>query len=136
MKNIGFAGLSLLFALLPASGGVADPRDDALSLVLRCLGMCDKAQHLVCYHSAVVRVPGALRAPSPPVAAPVAAPVASTTPASAARRRWRRIANGGTHAYPIPMYEDTIDEIAANVTSYDLSSGYLVVTLDNGQVWR
>jgi hypothetical protein len=46
------------------------------------------------------------------------------------------IANGGTHAYPIPMDEDTIDEITAHVSSYDLSTGYLVVTLDNGQVWR
>jgi hypothetical protein len=46
------------------------------------------------------------------------------------------IANGGTHAYPQPMDEDAIDAISARLANYDLSSGFLMVTLDNGQVWR
>jgi hypothetical protein len=163
MKSIGFAGLSLLFALLPAGGAIADPRDDALSAVLRCSNVSDKAQRLVCYDSAAVRVPGALRAPPVAAAAPApAAALASAAPPPVHRRRnsgfmsrlfgsggpnrppqttvaqfgSESIANGGTHAYPNPMDEDTIDEITAHVTSYDLSTGYLVVTLDNGQVWR
>ena len=34
---------------------MADPRDDALSAMLRCSGISDKAQRLACYDSAVVR---------------------------------------------------------------------------------
>ena len=46
------------------------------------------------------------------------------------------IANGGTHAYPQPMDQDTIDGFSARLASYDLSGGFLVATLDNGQVWK
>jgi hypothetical protein len=46
------------------------------------------------------------------------------------------IANGGAHAYPQPMDDDAIDAISARLASYDLGSGLLVATLDNGQVWR
>ena len=46
------------------------------------------------------------------------------------------IANGGTHAYPQAMDGDTIDAFSARLVSYDLGGGALVVTLDNGQVWR
>jgi len=46
------------------------------------------------------------------------------------------IANGGARAYPQPMDDDAIDAISARLANYDLSSGLLVVTLDNGQVWR
>jgi len=46
------------------------------------------------------------------------------------------IANGGTRASPRAMDGDTIDAFSARLTSYDLSGGDLVVTLDNGQVWR
>ena len=163
MKTIVFAGLFLL----PAASAAADPRDDALTALLRCSGTSDKAQRLACYDSAVVRVPGALRAPvAPPPPAPVAAaPVvtpmtASVTPpvrrhrndsfldrlfgsgpnrapqTSVAEFGSESIANGGSRAYPQPMDADTIDEISARLVSYDLSGGPLVVTLDNGQVWR
>ena len=46
------------------------------------------------------------------------------------------IANGGAHAYPQAMDEDAIDAISGRLASYDLSGGFLVATLDNGQVWR
>jgi hypothetical protein len=46
------------------------------------------------------------------------------------------IANGGSHAYPQAMDGDTIDAFSARLASYDLSGGALVVSLDNGQVWR
>jgi hypothetical protein len=166
MKNAVFAGLFLLLA----GSAQADPRDDALSAVLRCSGMSDKAQRLVCYDSAVVRVPGALRAPSPPLptvgvapppiaATATAAPPAPVTPrrrssggfldnifgpggpnrapqTTAAQFGSESIANGGQKAYPIPMDQDTIDEISGRLVSYDVSSGFLVATLDNGQIWR
>lgn len=167
MKRTIWIGLFLISAV----GAEADPRDDALSAVLRCSSVSDKGQRLACYDSAVVRVPGALRAPSAPVAvAPVAAapvvaaPVAPAIAASAAppvRHRSQSfldklfgsgpnrapqttvaqfgsesIANGGTVAYPQPMDNDTIDEISARLVSYEMSGGYLVATLDNGQVWR
>jgi len=164
LRKVLFA---MLF-LLPAISAAADPRDDALTAVLRCSGTSDKAQRLACYDSAVVRVPGALRAPAapPPIAAaaPVAAAPASTMTASAApvRRhrnesfldRWfgsgpnrapqttvaefgsESVANGGKQAYPQPLDNDTIDEISARLVNYDVSGGYLVVTLDNGQIWR
>jgi len=158
MKNAVFMGLFLMLA----GGASADPRDDALSAVLRCSGTSDKAQRLACYDSAAVRVPGALRAP-PPVAA-TAAPVATTASAAPVARRRpsggfldsllgsggpnralqttaaqfgsESIANGGKQAYPIPMDGDTIDGISARLVNYDVKTGYLVATLDNGQVWR
>ncbi|HKB95592.1 MAG TPA: hypothetical protein VKB94_02015 [Rhizomicrobium sp.] len=144
-----------LFLLLAGSAN-ADPRDDALSAVLRCSGTSDKAQRLACYDSAAVRVPGALRAPSPPpVAATAGAPVVRRRPSNgfldsifgpggpnrapqttAAQFGSESIANGGSHAYPSPMDSDTIDEITARLSNYDVSSGFLVATLDNGQIWR
>jgi len=102
---------------------------------------------------------GALRAPSPP---PVAVATAAA-PAPVVRRRRssgfldsifgpggpnrapqtsaaqfgsESIANGGKQAYPVPMDGDTIDEITTRLTNYDVSTGYLIVTLDNGQIWR
>ena len=170
IRNAIFIGLFLL----PAAA-LADPRDDALSSVLRCSSMNDKGQRLACYDSAAVRASGALRAPSvtpapmmAPVPAPVTAPVttissASDVPPPVRHRRQgegffdklfgpggpkrtpqktvaefgsESIANGGTHAYPQPMDDDAIDAISARLANYDLNSGFLVVTLDNGQVWR
>jgi hypothetical protein len=155
MKNIGFIGTTLLLA---AGIAHADPRDDALSAMLRCSGMGDKAQRLVCYDSAVVRVPGALNAPAaPPQVASASAPppvvhrqrtsgfIASlfgpggpnrAPQTTVAQFGSESIANGGTHAYPDPMDADTIDTITARLVNYDLRGGYLVATLDNGQIWR
>jgi len=168
MRNRLFIGLFLL----SATNALADPRDDALSQVLRCSGMSDKGQRLACYDSAAVRASGAVRAPSaaapvvPSVPAPMAAPVVTASadvpppvhhvrrsngfldklfgpdgPKRAPQRTVAEfgsesIANGGTHAYPQPMDEDAIDAISARLANYDLSSGFLIVTLDNGQVWR
>jgi hypothetical protein len=161
MKNIGFIGLTLLLA---ATAAHADPRDEALSAMLRCSGMGDKAQRLVCYDSAVVRVPGALNAPPASVnnAPPQVANAASAPPPAVHRQRRsgflasifgpggpnrppqttaaqfgsESIANGGTHAFPDPMDADTIDEITARLVNYDLKGGYMIATLDNGQIWR
>jgi len=160
MKNAVFIGLFLLLA----GSAHADPRDDALSAVLRCSGTSDKAQRLACYDSAAVRVPGALRAPSPPSVAAMAAPATTTASAAPVIRRRpssgildsifgpggpnrapqttaaqfgsESIANGGKQAYPIPMDGDTIDGVSARLVNYDVSTGYLVATLDNGQIWR
>lgn len=46
------------------------------------------------------------------------------------------IADGGAHAYPIPMDGDTIDQISARLVAADFDAGFITVTLDNGQVWR
>ena len=86
MKALGFAGL----ALLVATAAHADPRDEALSAMLRCSGTTDKAQRLACYDAAVVRVPGALNPPQPvsmPQASAVPAPAAAAAPAPVRRVR-------------------------------------------------
>ena len=168
MRNRLFIGLFLL----SATNALADPRDDALSQVLRCSGMSDKGQRLACYDSAAVRASGAVRAPSaaapvvPSVPAPMAAPVVTASadvpppvhhvrrsngfldklfgpdgPKRAPQRTVAEfgsesIANGGAHAYPQPMDDDAIDGFSARLADYDLSGGPLIVTLDNGQVWR
>ena len=163
MKKIVFAGLLATVAVSSAS---ADPRDDALSAMLRCSGVSDKAQRLVCYDSAVVRVPGALNNVSsgaPIAASPVSvSAVPPPAPAIVARKKRSNsfmdrlfgagpkrapqttvaqfgsesIANGGAHATPIAMDNDTIDQISARLVAYQFDSGYVTVTLDNGQVWR
>jgi hypothetical protein len=157
MKNAVFVGFAA--SLLAAGLARADPRDDALSAMLRCSGMGDKAQRLVCYDSAVVRVHGALNAPpvmAPPQQAASAAPpvvhrrrssgfIASifgpdgpsrAPQTTAAQFGSESIANGGRQAYPIPMDGDTIDEITAGLVSYEVDGGYMSVTLDNGQIWH
>jgi hypothetical protein len=155
----GIAISSGLF-LIVATGAQADPRDEALSAMLRCSGMGDKAQRLVCYDSAVVRVPGALNAPTAsvnngPVAEAAAPPVIHRQRSSGfiaslfgpdgpnrapqttvAQFGSESIANGGKQAYPIPMDGDTIDGFTARLVNYDVGGGYMTVTLDNGQVWR
>ena len=159
MKRLGFAGLVLLLA---ASAAEADPRDEALSAMLRCSGTGDKAQRLACYDSAVVRVPGALNASTPQVPAPQAASAAPMVVPPAPVRRARRgflsnifgstptrapqttpaqfgiesIADGGRQAEPGPIDGDAMDQITARLVSYDVEGGFMTVTLDNGQVWR
>ncbi|HMH64616.1 MAG TPA: hypothetical protein VK515_03450 [Rhizomicrobium sp.] len=161
MKSAGFIGL---IVLLGATAAQADLRDDALSAVLHCSSMGDKAQRLVCYDSAAVRVPGALKAPPAPITnapAQVAGAIAAPPPVVHRQRSSgfiaslfgpdgpnrppqttpaqfgsESIANGGKQAYPIPMDGDTIDAITARMVSYDVGGGYMTVTLDNGQVWH
>lgn len=157
MKNAGFIGLSVLLA---AGAAQADPRDDALSAMLRCSGITDKARRLVCYDTTVARVPGALNNAAPASVAsavpPPAAPVVPRRPRSqsfmdklfgpdgpnrapqttVAEFGMESIANGGREAYPIPMQGDTIDQISARLVNYQFADGYVIVTLDNGQMWR
>ncbi|HEX4027766.1 MAG TPA: hypothetical protein VHX18_09105 [Rhizomicrobium sp.] len=161
MKNIGFIGLCMLLA---AGAAQADPRDDALSAMLRCSGISEKPQRLVCYDTTVVRIPDALNRAAPP---PSSSTVASAVPPPAAPVAPRRqhsssfvdklfgpdgpkrapqttaadfgsesVANGGREAYPIPMDGDTIDQISARLVNYQFLDGYLIATLDNGQMWR
>jgi len=86
MRALGFAGL----VLLAATAASADPRDEALSAMLRCSGTSDKAQRLACYDTAVVRLPGALNAPAPQAPAPQTASAAPTVAAPAPVRRVRK----------------------------------------------
>jgi hypothetical protein len=158
MRALGFAGL----VLLAATAASADPRDDALSAMLRCSGTSDKAQRLACYDSAVVRVPGALNALVPQPPAPQAASAAPTVAAPAPVRRVRKgflsgifgstpsrapqttvaqfgiesIADGGRQSEPGPIDGDAFDKITARLVSYDVEGGFMTVNLDNGQSWR
>ena len=162
MKSTMFIGFFALLANVPAQ---ADPRDDALSTMLRCSAISDRTQRLGCYDTAVARVPGALNnaASLPPSPAPLAASaVPPPAPPVAPRRRHasfmdrlfgpdgpkrapqttvaqfgsESIANHGAAAYPIPMEGDTIDRIGARLVNYEFADGYVIVTLDNGQMWR
>src|ERR1700748_1516556 len=160
MKSIGFVAL---VALLGVTGAKADPRDDALSAMLRCSGIADRAQRLACYDTASARAPGALNSvpasPAPVMASVVPPPAPAVVPrkkrsngfmdrlfgsggpkrapqTTVAQFGSESIANGGTHAYPIAMDGDRIDQISARVVSYQFNQGYLVVNLDNGQVWQ
>lgn len=158
MKALGFAGL----ALLAATAAHADPRDEALSAMLRCSASADKAQRLACYDAAVVRVPGALNPPQPASVPQVSAAPAPAAAAQAPMRRVRKgflsgifgsapsrapqttvaqfgietIADGGRNAEPGPIDGDAFDKITARLVSYDVEGGYMTVNLDNGQSWR
>ena len=159
MKSIGFVAF---FALLAAADANADPRDDALSAMLRCSGIADRAQRLACYDSASARAPGALNTapnPAPMMANAVPPPAPAIAPrkkrsngfmdrlfgsggpkrapqTTVAQFGSESIANGGQHAYPIAMDGDRIDQISARVVSYQFNQGYVIVSLDNGQVWQ
>jgi len=158
MRGLGFAGL----VLLAATAASADPRDEALSAMLRCSGTSDKAQRLACYDTAVVRLPGALNAPAPQAPAPQTASAAPTVAAPAPVRRVRKgflsgifggtatrapqttvaqfgiesIADGGRQSEPGPIDGDAFDKINARLVSYDVEGGFMTANLDNGQSWR
>ena len=95
MKSIGFIAFSVVLAGAAVDPAGADPRDDALSAMLRCSALSDRARRLSCYDTSVARVPGAMNnaamnnaAPSPPAAAPlVASAVPPPAPPVAPRRR-------------------------------------------------
>ena len=150
MKNIVFVGLTMMFVSTAAH---AEPREDALSAMLRCSGISDKAQRLVCYDSAVVRVPAALNAAPPPIAA-AAPPVRRERSGgfiaglfgpgapgrgpqtTTAQFGMESIADGGKQMEPGPIDGDTVDEISARLVKYDVDNGVMTLTLDNGQVWH
>jgi hypothetical protein len=86
---------ALIFAaLIAAASGAAnaDPRDDALSAMLRCSGLSDRNARLGCYDATISRAPGAMNQPAPPrAAAPAyAAPQAAYIPPPAAPVAARR----------------------------------------------
>lgn len=55
---------------------------------------------------------------------------------TAAQSGSESVANGGREAYPIPTDGGTIDQISARLVNYQFAYGYLIATLDNGQMWR
>lgn len=144
MKNIGFIGV---FVLVAAGTAQADPRDDALGAMRRCSGISDKPQRLACYDTSVAGIPG-VRNNAAPVApqhehdssfadrlfGPDGARRAAQT--TVAEFGSESIANGGRDAYPTPIEGDTIDQISARLVNYQFVDGYIVVTLDNGQMWH
>jgi hypothetical protein len=158
MKSVGFAGL---FVLLAAGAVQADSQTDVLQAMLHCSATADRGARLACYDEAVLRAPGALTRPAlgaPPAPSPAASPAPQPAPVLHRERGFigaifgpsitrppqttvaqfgsESIASGGTKAYPGPLDADTLDEITARLVSYDIQGGFLVVTLDNGQVWR
>jgi len=68
------------FSCCVAGGAQADPRDDSLSAMLRGSAISDRTQRLICYDTAVARVPGALNNVAPPPAAAPTPFVASDVP--------------------------------------------------------
>lgn len=159
-KPVFFAALfaAAWGAAFPA---LADPRDEALAAMLRCSALSDRGARLGCYDATVSRAPGAMNSMAPPrpvasVVPPPAAPVAARrarssgfisgifgpdgpkrpVQTSVAQFGSESIANGGAKAYPIPLDGDTVDQIGARLIGYRFESGFVTVTLDNGQVWR
>ena len=152
----------LIFAaLIAAASGAAnaDPRDDALAAMTRCSTLGDRDKRLGCYDATMARV----SSPASPAMSPALLPAPPVAAAAAPPRRRRSgfmaglfgpggpnrpvqispaqfgsesIANGGMHAYPAPMDGDTLDEIRARLVDARFDGGVIIVTLDNGQVWR
>ena len=148
-------------ALIAAASGAAnaDPRDDALAAMQRCSTLGDRDKRLGCYDATIARTPVGM---TPTSSAGIPGPViAGEPPAPPPRKRTggfmsaifgdgatrdpqttaaefgsESIANGGQHASPIPMRGDTIDQISARLVAASFASGFITVTLDNGQVWR
>lgn len=167
-KTLIFAAFFAAACSATTGAANADPRDEALSAMLRCSALPDRTARLGCYDATIARAPGAMNqataarpapqsyaAPAPAYVPPPAAPVAARNrqpgvfdgilgaggPArgpqtTVAQFGSESIANGGSHAYPVARDGDTIDQISARVIGYDFASGYISVSLDNGQVWR
>ncbi len=69
--------LAALFAAAFCAAN-ADPRDDALSAMLRCSGLTDRNARLGCYDATISRAPGALNQPVRAVPPAAGAPLAYT----------------------------------------------------------
>src|ERR1700754_5143233 len=74
--------IALLCVLLAVSDAHADPRDDALSAMLRCSALTDRNARLGCYDATVARAPGVLNQQSTRSVA-ASAPGASVPPPAA-----------------------------------------------------
>jgi hypothetical protein len=91
--------LAIYAALYAAAWGAAfpaqaDPRDEALSAMLRCSALQDRGARLGCYDATVSRAPGALNQPAlnqpsnpPRTAPPVAVVLPPAAPVAARRER-------------------------------------------------
>jgi hypothetical protein len=159
-------GLIFAALLVAASGAAnADPRDDALTAMQRCSTLSDRDRRLGCFDATMARAPGAamqirpvsalpgatgpevsasLPPPAPPPAKRSSGLIASIFGDGPARDPQttvaqfgsESIANGGAHANPIAIRGDTINQISARLAAASFSGGFIIVTLDNGQVWR
>lgn len=147
----------LIFAaLIAAASGAAnaDPRDNALAAMQRCSTLSDRDKRLGCFDTTIARAPVTApvdAASTPPVMASAPPPRPRTggflaaifgdglsrdPQTTVAEFGSESIANGGQHASPITIHGDTINQIRARLVAAGFASGYITVTLDNGQVWR
>jgi hypothetical protein len=108
------------FSCCVAGGAQADPRDDSLSAMLRGSAISDRTQRLICYDTAVARVPGALNNVAPPPAAAPTPFVASDVPPPP-RQSCR--AAGTPVSWAGCSERDTIDQISARLVSYQFADG-------------
>ena len=153
MRKWGLAILGIGLSTLPAA---ADPRDDAVSAVLRCTGIANVQARLVCYDGAalqlrsVVGSPLVAAAPMPPPAPPrvsrrsggfLSGLFGSSGPARPPQTTIQQfgsegIAARGEYAHPAHQFGDTIDAISEKLISYQFSGdNRLIVYLENGQEW-
>ena len=154
----------LIFAALFAaafSAANADPRDDALAAMRRCSTVSDRNARLGCFDATIARAPVSAPGYAAPVRPAPEVTASAPPPAPPPRKRTsgfmaslfgdgpprdpqttvgefgsESLANGGAHANPIPIRGDTIDQFSARLVAASFASGFITVTLDNGQVWR
>lgn len=144
---------AILLLALPGTFATADPLQDELSV---CRGLTDDQARLICYDAAVDRSRknsvGRSAAAPPPAPAPVAAKpapaAAATTAASAATAAgaanqidqedlFGKSGDELQRTVEEATGSEQMDSLSATVTKLQ-KSGYdrVLITLDNGQVWK
>jgi hypothetical protein len=133
--------LSLAAAQAPVQASSSNPLAAQLK---RCASLADASARLACYDAlAGVAAPTAQAAPSPsaggsagkiPSSSAAAAPVAAPAAPAAPNITDFGVRNGPLQAERDPVREKTMLAVVSAVGSR--GRGELVVTLDNGQVWK
>jgi len=147
MRSLLGVALAASLAAAPQAGVQASSSDSLAAQLKRCAALTDASPRLACY-DALAGKAAASAAASPPAASPEAggAVAATATPASAQAAAAAtgapaapNLANFGVRNGPLqaerdPVREKTMLAVVSAVSTR--GRGELVVTLDNGQVWR
>ncbi len=142
MNRLSFLAVSLAILL---AAGAARASGDADAALIACRAETDDSRRLACYDRAMDRelaavLPAAPRATpqaAPQAAPPAAPPTEAPTVLTAEEKFGREGAMAREETEQREQESRALGELQAKVTGiWTRSDGLMVVTLDNGQVWK
>jgi hypothetical protein len=144
MTRLTARSFAILACLLPGAAAFADTLQDELRV---CRGLTDDDARLICYDAAVDRSRNSGYSRSAPAAAPAPAqPAAAAAGTAAATGAATELSQEDLFGKTVDEVQQTVEEATGseridslNATVSKLqeySYGRVLITLDNGQVWK